>query len=145
MIKAIIEAGIPIDHVAGVSIGSFIGALYRYLIRELKDTSFKNISLLFLCQLFFSVERNLTEVTVKARDFSVCIGIIWRLLMDLTYPFISYFAGNRFNAVIEKYFKDFDILVRFSNYNLLTSLFRFDQKLKASTLIEKIFEGLTTI
>jgi len=29
MIKAILEAGIPIDHVAGVSIGSFIGALYR--------------------------------------------------------------------------------------------------------------------
>jgi len=28
MIKAIIEAGIPIDHVAGVSIGSFMGALY---------------------------------------------------------------------------------------------------------------------
>lgn len=30
MIKAILEAGIPIDHVAGVSIGSFIGALYRW-------------------------------------------------------------------------------------------------------------------
>ena len=28
MIRAIIEAGIPIDHVAGVSIGSFMGALY---------------------------------------------------------------------------------------------------------------------
>jgi lysophospholipid hydrolase len=28
IIKACIEAGIPIDHVAGVSIGSFMGALY---------------------------------------------------------------------------------------------------------------------
>ena len=28
MIRSILEAGIPIDHVAGVSIGSFMGALY---------------------------------------------------------------------------------------------------------------------
>jgi len=57
----------------------------------------------------------LTEVTIKARDFSNCIGIKWRLVVDLTYPFIAYFAGNRFNAVIEKYFKDFDILVRINS------------------------------
>ena len=31
MIRAIIDAGIPIDQVAGVSSGSFMGALYWYL------------------------------------------------------------------------------------------------------------------
>ena len=49
MIKAILEAGVPIDTVAGVSIGSFIGGLY-------------------------SRERDITAVTVKAREFSTKIS-----------------------------------------------------------------------
>lgn len=96
MIKAIIEAGIPIDHVAGVSIGSYIGALY-------------------------SVERDLTEVTVKVRDFSETITVKWRLALDITYPYVAYFTGRRFNHVIEKHLKDFDILDTWLPYFTLTT------------------------
>jgi lysophospholipid hydrolase len=60
---------------------------------------------------YFSLERDLTELTVKARDFSMAMGQKWRLAMDLTYPFISYFTGHAFNHIIEKFLKDFDILV----------------------------------
>ena len=49
MIKAIQEAGIPIDLVAGVSIGAFMGALW--------------------CQ-----ERDIAQVSVKARSFAFKMG-----------------------------------------------------------------------
>lgn len=45
MIKAIHEAGIPIDMVGGVSIGSFVGGLW-------------------------CLEKNITTMTQKARDWS---------------------------------------------------------------------------
>jgi hypothetical protein len=60
----------------------------------------------------FSLERDLTEVTVKGRQFSMMMGKRLPFILDVTYPFISYFTGHAFNAVIEKFFKDFDILVR---------------------------------
>ena len=81
MIKAILEAGIPIDHVAGVSIGSLIGGLY--------------------CQ-----ERDITELTVKARGFCQKINQYWRQAFDLTWPLTSYFTGKEFNARIRDCFTD---------------------------------------
>eukprot|EP00095_Tigriopus_kingsejongensis_P010722 snap_masked-scaffold753_size102382-processed-gene-0.9 protein:Tk10722 transcript:snap_masked-scaffold753_size102382-processed-gene-0.9-mRNA-1 annotation:"neuropathy target esterase sws isoform x1" len=84
IIKAILEAGIPIDTVAGVSIGSFIGALY--------------------CQ-----ERNVTEMTVKARSFSYKMTQYWRQVMDLTWPHTAYFTGQGFNDLLEEMFQDKDI------------------------------------
>ena len=53
MVKSTLEAGIPIDHVAGVSIGALIGGLY-------------------------AVERDLREVTLKARSFSTRFAQQWR-------------------------------------------------------------------
>ena len=76
IIKAILETGIPIDTVAGVSIGSFIGALYAR-------------------------ERDVTEVTVKAREFSMKISQVWRWVLDFCYPYTSYFTGFNFNLVLE--------------------------------------------
>ena len=84
MIKAILESGIPIDSVAGVSIGSFIGGLW--------------------CQ-----ERDVTAVTMKARTFSHKMMQYWRQVMDLTYPYTSYFSGHGFNLLIEEAFGDRDI------------------------------------
>lgn len=84
MIKAILEAGIPIDSVAGVSIGSFIGALY--------------------CQ-----ERDVTEMTVKARSFSYKMTQYWRQVMDLTWPHTAYFTGQGFNDLLEAVFLERDI------------------------------------
>ncbi len=58
MIKAILEAGIPIDSVAGVSIGAFIGGLW--------------------CQ-----ERSVTDLTLKARKFSLKMMQLWRQVEDV--------------------------------------------------------------
>jgi lysophospholipid hydrolase len=84
MIKAILESGIPIDSVAGVSIGSLIGALW--------------------CQ-----ERDLTEMTLKARQFAMKMTQRWRQALDLTYPYTAYFSGRVFNSLIEELFGDRDI------------------------------------
>lgn len=84
MIKAVLEAGIPIDRVAGVSIGSFMGGLW--------------------CQ-----ERDVTKVTVKARSFCVKMAQKWRMAIDLTYPYCSMMTGFGFNGVIEEAFKETNI------------------------------------
>ncbi|XP_048524619.1 neuropathy target esterase sws isoform X3 [Dendroctonus ponderosae] len=76
MIKAIQEAGIPIDMVGGVSIGAFMGALW--------------------CQ-----ERNMTTVTQKAREWSMKMTQWWRQILDLTYPMTSMFSGRDFNQTIK--------------------------------------------
>jgi len=84
MIKGILEAGVPIDSVAGVSIGAFMGALW--------------------CQ-----ERDVTTLTLKARVFASKMVQLWRQILDLTYPYTSYFTGRGFNAVIEEVFEERDI------------------------------------
>ena len=61
-VQAILEAGIPIDRVAGVSIGALMGALW--------------------CQ-----ERDVGKLTVKARSFSAKMSQKWRMVLDLTYPY----------------------------------------------------------
>jgi lysophospholipid hydrolase len=75
MIKAILEAGIPIDAVGGVSIGAFIGGLW--------------------CK-----ERDITELTVKARSFSYKMVQKWRFIVDITYPHTSYFSGTFTRAML---------------------------------------------
>jgi len=84
MIKATLEAGIPIDRVAGVSIGSFMGALW--------------------CQ-----ERDVGKLTVKARSFCHKMSQKWRMVLDLTYPYTSMMSGFAFNALIEEVFGDTQI------------------------------------
>ncbi|XP_050506232.1 neuropathy target esterase sws isoform X3 [Diabrotica virgifera virgifera] len=81
MIKAIYEAGIPIDMVGGVSIGAFMGALW--------------------CQ-----ERNMTTMTQKAREWSKKMTQWWRQILDLTYPMTSMFSGKDFNHTIKSTFSD---------------------------------------
>uniref|UniRef100_A0A1B6E580 Neuropathy target esterase sws n=1 Tax=Clastoptera arizonana TaxID=38151 RepID=A0A1B6E580_9HEMI len=81
MIKAIQEAGIPIDMVGGVSIGAFMGALW--------------------CS-----ERNIVTVTQKAREWSKKMTHWWRQILDLTYPATSMFTGSYFNQTIYKTFGD---------------------------------------
>ncbi|GAB6023406.1 hypothetical protein CHUAL_008194 [Chamberlinius hualienensis] len=84
MIRAIMEAGIPIDIVGGVSIGSFMGALW--------------------CQ-----EKNLTSFTQKAREWSFKMTSVWRQILDLTYPATAMFTGAGFNKVIREVFRDTQI------------------------------------
>ncbi|XP_052757795.1 neuropathy target esterase sws isoform X1 [Galleria mellonella] len=84
MIRAIQEAGIPIDMVGGVSIGAFMGALW-------------------------CMERNITTVTQKAREWSQKMTQWGKQLLDLTYPATSMFSGRQFNTTIHTTFGDVHI------------------------------------
>ncbi|KAG8196154.1 hypothetical protein JTE90_007885 [Oedothorax gibbosus] len=78
-IKALREAGIPIDMVGGVSIGAFMGALW--------------------CQ-----ESDMITMTQKAREWSQKMNSYWRQILDLTYPATAMFTGACFNRTIHEVF-----------------------------------------
>ncbi|XP_053205930.1 patatin-like phospholipase domain-containing protein 6 [Panonychus citri] len=79
MIKAIMEAGIPIDMIGGVSIGAFMGALY--------------------CQ-----EGDYNKFNQKARRWALEMTSYWRQILDLTYPVTAMFSGAAFNRTIHNVF-----------------------------------------
>ncbi|KAI1478400.1 lysophospholipase NTE1 [Daldinia eschscholtzii] len=79
IIKAMEEAGIPIDIVGGTSIGSFIGALYAR-------------------------HADVVPMFGLAKKFAGRMGSIWRFALDLTYPSVSYTTGHEFNRGIFKTF-----------------------------------------
>ncbi|KAJ9199415.1 hypothetical protein DTO164E3_4727 [Paecilomyces variotii] len=84
VIKALEEAGIPIDIIGGTSIGSFIGALYAR-------------------------DADVVPMYGRAKKFSGRMGSIWRFALDLTYPSVSYTTGHEFNRGIFKTFGDSQI------------------------------------
>ncbi|KAG6911335.1 hypothetical protein DXG01_001006 [Tephrocybe rancida] len=65
LIRALEEYEIPIDHIAGTSIGAFIGGLY-------------------------AKEGDLISASGRAKQFSGRMGNIWRVLSDVTYPIVAY-------------------------------------------------------
>ena len=84
VIRALEEAGIPIDIVGGTSIGSFIGALYAR-------------------------EADVVPMYGRAKRFAGRMGSFWRFALDLTYPSASYTTGHEFNRGIFKTFGDSQI------------------------------------
>ena len=84
VIRALEEAGIPIDIVGGTSIGSFIGALYAR-------------------------EADVVPMYGRAKKFAGRMGSMWRFALDLTYPSASYTTGHEFNRGIFKTFGDSQI------------------------------------
>ncbi|XP_062398636.1 patatin-like phospholipase domain-containing protein 7 isoform X2 [Sardina pilchardus] len=80
VIKAMIEAGIPIDLVGGTSIGSLMGALYA----EDKSTS---------------------RMTARAREWCMEMTSMFKKILDLTYPVTSMFSGASFNNGVSAVFK----------------------------------------
>ena len=100
--QSILEAGIPIDHVAGVSIGSCMGGLWAQ-------------------------ERDISQVTVKARNFSHKMSQKWRMALDLTWPHSSMMTGFGFNSLIEETFGETNIEVR--RGELILVLHRFHNRL----------------
>ncbi|KAL0580670.1 phosphatidylcholine and lysophosphatidylcholine phospholipase [Marasmius crinis-equi] len=84
LIRALEEYGIPIDHIGGTSIGSFIGGLYAR-------------------------EGDILSSAGRAKQFSGRMGNIWRILSDVTYPIVAYTTGHEFNRSIYKAFYDLHI------------------------------------
>ncbi|KAL2177271.1 uncharacterized protein P884DRAFT_224835 [Thermothelomyces heterothallicus CBS 202.75] len=79
IIRAMQEAGIPIDIVGGTSIGAFIGALYAR-------------------------HADFVPIVNAAKKFSGRMASVWRFALDLTYPSASYTTGHEFNRGIFKAF-----------------------------------------
>ncbi|KAH1488425.1 phosphatidylcholine and lysophosphatidylcholine phospholipase [Aspergillus fumigatus] len=84
VIKALEEAGIPVDIIGGTSIGSFIGALYAR-------------------------DADVVPMYGRAKKFAGRMGSMWRFALDLTYPTVSYTTGHEFNRGIFKTFGDSQI------------------------------------
>ncbi|KAI1381737.1 lysophospholipase NTE1 [Hypoxylon crocopeplum] len=79
IIRAMEEAGIPVDIVGGTSIGSFIGALYAR-------------------------HADVVPMFGLAKKFAGRMASMWRFALDLTYPSASYTTGHEFNRGIFKTF-----------------------------------------
>ncbi|CAH8566335.1 unnamed protein product [Dicrocoelium dendriticum] len=81
IIRALQEAGIPIDLVGGTSIGAFMSALW-------------------------AEETRYAQFTQRARDFTKCFNSVWKKVKDFTYPAVSIFSGREFNQQLETVFRD---------------------------------------
>uniref|UniRef100_A0A672U6Y7 lysophospholipase n=1 Tax=Strigops habroptila TaxID=2489341 RepID=A0A672U6Y7_STRHB len=81
VIRALIEAGIPVDMIGGTSIGAFMSALY-------------------------AEERSYNQMRIKARQWAMVINSVFKTILDLTYPITSMFSGAAFNNSINNIFKD---------------------------------------
>ena len=81
MLKSIVEAGIPIDKVGGVSIGAFVGGLW-------------------------SLHRDFTLVSKKSSDWFYFMTKPFNFICDLTYPITSLFTGHNFNESIRNCFPE---------------------------------------
>ncbi|EMC93099.1 hypothetical protein BAUCODRAFT_273535 [Baudoinia panamericana UAMH 10762] len=84
VIRALEEAGIPIDMVGGTSIGAFIGAVYAQ-------------------------DADVVPMYGRVKKFSGRMGSVWRFVLDVTYPSASYTTGHEFNRGIFKTFGDSQI------------------------------------
>ncbi|XP_015235409.1 PREDICTED: patatin-like phospholipase domain-containing protein 7 [Cyprinodon variegatus] len=81
ILRALNEAGIPVDMVGGTSIGSFMGALY-------------------------AEEKSSSRMRVRAREWAMGMTSYFKKILDLTYPVTSMFSGASFNYSISSVFKD---------------------------------------
>ncbi|KAJ2893016.1 patatin-like serine [Zalerion maritima] len=79
IIRAMEDAGVPIDMVGGTSIGAFIGALYAR-------------------------HADLVPIFGLVKKFAGRMASMWRFALDLTYPSASYTTGHEFNRGIFKTF-----------------------------------------
>ncbi|RYP27271.1 hypothetical protein DL768_011257 [Monosporascus sp. mg162] len=84
IIRAMEEAGIPLDIIGGTSIGGFIGALYAR-------------------------HADVVPMFGLAKKFSGRMASMWRFALDLTYPSVSYTTGHEFNRGIFKTFGNHQI------------------------------------
>nr|POF04889.1 lysophospholipase nte1 [Quercus suber] len=79
VIRALEEAGLPIDMVGGTSIGAFVGAVYAQ-------------------------DADVVPMYGRVKKFAGRMGSMWRFVLDVTYPSASYTTGHEFNRGIFKTF-----------------------------------------
>ncbi|KAM8886484.1 patatin-like phospholipase domain-containing protein 7 isoform 2-T2 [Spinachia spinachia] len=80
ILRALNEAGIPVDMVGGTSIGSLMGALY-------------------------AEEKNNSRMRVRAREWAMDMTSYFKKILDLTYPVTSMFSGASFNSGLSAVFQ----------------------------------------
>ncbi|KAJ8395866.1 hypothetical protein AAFF_G00027490 [Aldrovandia affinis] len=80
ILRALSEAGIPVDLVGGTSIGALNGALY-------------------------AEDRSHSRLRVRAREWAMEMTSVFKKVLDLTYPVTSMFSGASFNSSINAVFK----------------------------------------
>ncbi|XP_040013278.1 patatin-like phospholipase domain-containing protein 7a isoform X1 [Xiphias gladius] len=80
IMRALCEAGIPVDLIGGTSIGSLMGALY-------------------------SEDRSHSRMRMRAREWAMEMTSVFKKVLDLTYPVTSMFSGAAFNSSISNVFK----------------------------------------
>ncbi|KAI1882486.1 hypothetical protein AGOR_G00251260 [Albula goreensis] len=80
ILRALSEAGIPVDLVGGTSIGALMGALY-------------------------AEDRSHSRMRVRAREWAMEMTSVFKKVLDLTYPVTSMFSGATFNSSISNVFK----------------------------------------
>ena len=81
MLQSILEAGIPVDKVGGVSIGAFVGGLW-------------------------SLHRDFDKVKDKSKEWFNYMITYANYVLDLTYPITSLFTGASFNFSIKLCFPE---------------------------------------
>ncbi|KAF2210596.1 hypothetical protein CERZMDRAFT_45031 [Cercospora zeae-maydis SCOH1-5] len=84
VIRALEEAGLPIDIIGGTSIGAFVGAVYAQ-------------------------DADVVPMYGRVKKFAGRMGSMWRFALDVTYPSASYTTGHEFNRGIFKTFGDSQI------------------------------------
>ncbi|XP_075885209.1 patatin-like phospholipase domain-containing protein 7 [Nelusetta ayraudi] len=80
ILRALTEAGIPVDLIGGTSIGSLMGALY-------------------------AEDRSYSRMRVRAKEWAMEMTSVFKKVLDLTYPVTSMFSGASFNSSISSVFK----------------------------------------
>ncbi|KAL2099830.1 hypothetical protein ACEWY4_004224 [Coilia grayii] len=80
VLRALSEAGIPVDLVGGTSIGSMMGALY-------------------------AEDRSYSRLRIRAREWAMEMTSVFKKVLDLTYPITSMFSGAAFNSSVSNVFK----------------------------------------
>ncbi|CAG8566586.1 1142_t:CDS:2 [Paraglomus brasilianum] len=96
VLRALEEAGIPIDMVGGVSIGSYVGGLYARVPDHV-------------------------AIIGRAKAFCGRMSSKWRQIFDLTYPLTAWFSGHEFNRTIWKSFFDTQIEDMWLSYFAVTT------------------------
>ncbi|EME77313.1 uncharacterized protein MYCFIDRAFT_205464 [Pseudocercospora fijiensis CIRAD86] len=84
IIRALEEAGLPIDIVGGTSIGALVGGVYAQ-------------------------DAEVVPMYGRVKKFAGRMGSMWRFALDVTYPSASYTTGHEFNRGIFKIFGDSQI------------------------------------